>query len=418
MQKLDYLNGLRGLAALVVVIHHFAYSFLTFSTKGSGTIHFAFEKVIYTTPLQLLVAGNFAVCIFFILSGFVLSYAFFQSGSLPIVQRAAAKRYFRLMPPILGSVLLSWAIVTFGLNYNQGAAAVTGSEWLHNFWPQAVSFGEAIFYGSYDIIAGDASAGLLNNALWTMKVEFFGSLLVFAILALVGKLRWRWAVYLALSLVLWDTYYVAFVLGVALCDFFCLAATRPSWRLRWPFAAALAGVGLILGAIPIPGSTETVYSAISIPGIDPYTFFTQAHIVGALLLLSAIVFWSRLQQLLSLRPFRYLGRISFSLYLLHILVLGSFISYMFTTLHPTLGYKWSMILAGGAYASIAFIAADIYTRYVDEPSIRLASQIGRWVTRSPKSAPQSESPAQPTLISRESNNSSVRNPVQSDIMTS
>lgn len=402
MKKLEHLNGLRGLAALVVVVHHFAYVFLVFSTRGTGPMHFSFENVVYSTPLQLLVAGNYAVCIFFILSGFVLSYAFFQTGNVVVVQSAAIKRYFRLMPPILGSVLLSWAIVTFGFNYNRAAAALTGAPWLDNFWPRAVSFAEAVFYGVYGIIVGNAAPGLLNNALWTMKVEFLGSMLVFAFLALFGKLQRRWIVYLVLAVVLWKTYYLAFVLGIALCDF-----SSRSWApktLSWPVIAALAATGLLLGAAPIPGPTTTIYSALTWPGVSEQTAFILAHIVGAFMLLAAVIYSPLLQVIFASRPLRYLGKISFSVYLLHVLVLGSFASYLFVILSRSHGYALSMALTGVAYLAIVLIAADIYTRYVDEPAIRFASYMGRKVmspkARSTELAPAGAQKSQPVAISR------------------
>ncbi len=383
-QKLEYLNGLRGLAALVVVFHHFAYVFLVWATRGAGAHHYAAEGVIYATPLQLLVAGNFAVCIFFILSGFVLSYAFFQTGAVAQVQGAALKRYFRLMPPILMSVLLSWAILTLGLHWNHEAAAITGAPWLNNFWPRAVSLGEALRYGAWDILVGNGQAGLLNNALWTMKIEFFGSMLVFGFLGLFGKLRLRWIAYAVLVLITWKTYYLAFVLGIALCD-----VSARKWspgQLAWPVVAGLVAGGLWLGAAPIPGPTHTLYDAVAWPGADRQVVFVLTHIVGAAMVLGALLYSPVLKMVFASRPLRYLGRVSFSMYLLHVLVLGSFVSYLFTVMSIGHGYLTSMVVAGIGYLVMVVILSDIFTRYVDEPSIRLASAVGRRLMRARKPA--------------------------------
>jgi len=372
------------LAALIVVFHHFAYVFLVFATRGAGANHFAIERTIYTTPLQLLVAGNFAVCIFFILSGYVLSYAFFQTGNTAAVRKAAVKRYFRLMPPILGSVLLAWAIIRFGLNFSDPAAAISGSSWLANFWPRTVSLGEAVYYGAYGILVGNSEPGVLNNALWTMKVEFLGSMLVFAFLALFGKLRLRWLVYLVLMVASWNSYYLAFVLGIALCD-----VTSRSWspkELAWPITAGLALAGLGLGAAPIPGATSTIYSALGWQGADPNVVFILTHIVGAALLLGAVLYSPALKTVFASRPLRYLGRVSFSMYLLHLLVLGTISSYMFAALNVSHGYAFSLGVTGAAYLVIVVIAADIYTRHVDEPSMRLAGWVQRKIMSPRKSA--------------------------------
>ncbi len=264
------------------------------------------------------------------------------------------------------------------------SAALSGSLWLENFWPRAVSLGEALYYGVYGIIAGDSSPGLLNNALWTMKIEFFGSMLVFGFLALFGKLRHRWIAYLVLAVVSWDSYYLAFVLGIALCDF---SATGWSPKaLAWPAVVMLTVGGLWLGAAPIPGPTKTMYSGLGWPGSDPQVVFAFIHIIGAFMLLTAVIYSPALKTLFSSRPLRWLGRVSFSMYLLHVLVLGSFASYTFAILKASHGYLFSMVWTGLAYLVIVLILSDIYTRYVDEPAIRFASYMQRKIM--PLKAPQ------------------------------
>jgi peptidoglycan/LPS O-acetylase OafA/YrhL len=193
-----------------------------------------------------------------------------------------------------------------------------------------VGLGEAVYYGAYGIILGHAEPGLLNNALWTMKVEFLGSMLVFGFLALFGKLRWRWVVYVVLAMMLWKTYYLAFVLGIALCDVH--ARKWSPAKLAWPVVAVLMAAGLMLGAAPIPGEVETIYSGLRIPGLDAYGVFILIHIVGAVMLLGAVIYSPVLRVVFASRGLRYLGKISFSLYLLHVLVLGSVASYMVAVL--------------------------------------------------------------------------------------
>lgn len=74
MQSFD---GLRGVAAVVVLIHH---SLLTVPSLASAyypttvtAIAWSKSWLITYTPLHLIWAGTEAVCLFFILSGFVLT---------------------------------------------------------------------------------------------------------------------------------------------------------------------------------------------------------------------------------------------------------------------------------------------------------------------------------------------------------
>src|SRR4249920_301079 len=112
--KLGYMDGLRGVAAFVVVLHHFALTFRP-------------ELVAAVSPLTLLFAGHFAVCIFFVISGFVLSYKFFETSRADVVTSGAVRRYFRLMPLVLTAVLISYLLLRFGLYHNFDAFALTHS---------------------------------------------------------------------------------------------------------------------------------------------------------------------------------------------------------------------------------------------------------------------------------------------------
>lgn len=76
MQKLNHWESLRGLAAMTVLFGHFFSTF--YPALGNADIKFihtknAIELFIAKSPLNILYSGNFGVCIFFILSGYVLN---------------------------------------------------------------------------------------------------------------------------------------------------------------------------------------------------------------------------------------------------------------------------------------------------------------------------------------------------------
>ena len=71
MKKIQYLNGLRGVAAFEVVFHHFILAFYPalFSGPGIATHLAAGEEVAASGSfLNLFLDGNFSVCIFFLLN--------------------------------------------------------------------------------------------------------------------------------------------------------------------------------------------------------------------------------------------------------------------------------------------------------------------------------------------------------------
>jgi len=75
--KVTYLDGLRGVAALVVVMAHFKELALP-GGRFKGSVPFG--GLIENGPLMLLTAAHLAVLVFFVHSGFVLSWKFLKVG--------------------------------------------------------------------------------------------------------------------------------------------------------------------------------------------------------------------------------------------------------------------------------------------------------------------------------------------------
>jgi len=74
-QELRYFTGLRGLSCLVVVLAHMVVAFYPALYTGKpAQAHHGWESALANSPAGLLCAGNFMVCIFFVLSAYVLSF--------------------------------------------------------------------------------------------------------------------------------------------------------------------------------------------------------------------------------------------------------------------------------------------------------------------------------------------------------
>ena len=103
-KRLEYVEGYKGFACLCVMLSHFFAAFCNvWVTSLPERQHTGawFETWIGTTPLNLFYNGNFGVRVFFITSGFVLSYAFFKNGNEMYLKKGAVKRYFRLFLPVV-----------------------------------------------------------------------------------------------------------------------------------------------------------------------------------------------------------------------------------------------------------------------------------------------------------------------------
>jgi peptidoglycan/LPS O-acetylase OafA/YrhL len=397
--KLLYLESLRGLAELMVVATHFAGCFFPAITGGGQyPIHEPLDLIFYSTPLIIFFDGNFAVCIFFVISGFVLTRSFFNSGRHEILAEGALKRYWRLMPPVALSVAIAFIMMRLHLFVNGPTAAITGSQGLAALWtfiPYTLGAVKQAFFDAF--ITGSVGDTSYNPVLWTMQYEFLGSFIVFGLSALIGRHAKRSWIYAVLILATWQTYFLGFAFGMILADLVSQERVR-SWVARrgWMSWGSILLVGLLLGGYPGSGSTaETVYRFVPNPFDGPIAAIATYHSIAAILVVMSVVGWTRAQRVLNWRPFVILGRQSFSLYLLHLMVIASFSSYLFSQLIQSHGYRTSFVLMLIPSLLIIFTLSYLYTYWVDRPSIMWARRFAK-----PKPTPAAKptpKPAQPTL---------------------
>lgn len=376
------LEGLRGLASFCVVLHHLACALFPALIFGSVAVsHHGFDLWLHD-QLLLGVAfqGNFMVCVFFVLSGYVLSFRYIQTGDRGHLWSGLVRRYPRLMLPAVASCVLAWAALTLGLFRNIPAARVTGSSmWLATWWDYPGNLLDAVHEGA--ISAFSNGPVLYNSALWTMWNELLGSLLVYATLLLIPRRSLRWAAYPVLAVVTVlgsHTYLLAFVLGMAFCELMAVPAgdevRRVVARGWW---VVLVVLGLFLGGIPIPGQTMAhgYANLLALSSLPTLEMWVLLHVMGAACIVMAVLGSPRLRGGLETRPLRWLGQTSFGLYLVHMVVIGTVASWLVLELAPRVGYLTAAAVASVATIVVSLGMAELFTRWVDAPTIALT---GRW----------------------------------------
>ncbi len=121
--KTLFLDGLRGLAAVYVLLHHgllwmhpgYQYGYLKYPQRFGVTGH----ALLYS--FSLFRFGHAAVLFFFVLSGFVihLRYASRAAAGDPVRQREFGsfiwRRARRLYPPLVVAVMLTWGVDYLGI---------------------------------------------------------------------------------------------------------------------------------------------------------------------------------------------------------------------------------------------------------------------------------------------------------------
>src|SRR5262249_32940101 len=176
------------------------------------------------------------------------------------------------------------------------------------------------------------------SPLWTMRWELYGSAIVFVVagVLIMNRNKGIQAIILVSAAVLLayrSSYYFAFLLGVALAWLRCKIA------LEIPRAGAAS---LFLIAIYLLGFGS---SRVGLYRWIPFGDATYLYGLGASLLLVSVVFCSPLHQKLEGVVGESLGRYSFPIYLVHVLVILSAGMSVFCLLYPLIGFAAAQIAA-------------------------------------------------------------------------
>jgi peptidoglycan/LPS O-acetylase OafA/YrhL len=362
--RIQSLDGLRGVAALVVLVHHSALLFPALAatyfdrstTSGSSLVWW-----LTYTPAHLLWEGDGAVYVFFILSGVVLT--------LPFVNRPFhamtfyPQRLLRLYVPIWAAVI--FAAVTVYLVPRTGN---TPNDWL-NTRVEGVTAG--VIARDLTLVRGP---GGLATPLWSLQWEILFSLALPVYLWIAFKVRRMLIVKFALLLAVIAAspfvegtlhyalaYMPMFMLGVVMVT---ERHTLARWSVKcserrgsWP---ALFALGLVLLA-------SRWYVIAATPSRTLQDSSICLAVCGAGTVIFCAMYWPPLKSALEARPAQWLGTVSFSLYLIHEPIL------------VTLGYLLGAELATWAAISgfaLSLLLAQLFFRLIERPSHRLAKAVG------------------------------------------
>ncbi len=381
-KKLEFIEGFKGFACLSVILSHFIMAFCNvlascspLDAHGSSK----FELFLGKTPLNLFYNGNFGVFVFFVVSGFVLSYTFFINKDENYLKRGVIKRYFRLLLPIVVVNLFAFLLMKFSVTYNTQVAELTKNPgWFGQFNifdPNILDVLKQAFFGNFFRFQST-----YVSPLWTISYEIYGSFLVFFFLGLFGKEKIRYPLYIILILLLSDINYDAFIIGMMICDVVVNGfpyIDRYKSKKWLPYITFI--VGIYFASYPTVANVEdTIYQIISYKqwGIDPITF---NHLLGASLMVFSLVHSSFLQKIFELKPFRFLGKYSFGLYLVHWPIMISLSSYLLLQLtNASIGYYRALLMIFPITILVVFILAILLTQFVDKKGIQLANSISNF----------------------------------------
>ncbi|SFF51156.1 acyltransferase family protein [Blastococcus tunisiensis] len=355
-QRYAALDGLRGFAAVVVVVFHAGMAAPVLAGDvGIEEGHWSWWAA--ETPLHLFWAGPQAVYLFFVLSGFVLTLPFLRRPR-PSWLGYYPRRLVRLYLPVWASLA-----VAVGLYFLFPRESRPGASWWINAHDMPLT---------RDGLQHDLSllewTTMLNSPLWSLQWEVYFSLLlpVYVLLAALSRRVRFLAPVLALALLgltalgestltAWLVYLPMFGLGTL------LAAHREEvGRLLRGMRTWAWGLLLVVALLLV----ETSW----LPSPVAPMIATPLSVAGAALVVCAFLYSPGAVRVGEFRVSQWIGRRSFSLYLVHEPVLVS-LAVVLATTNP------AVILGIGL--PLAVLASAVFYRLVEAPAHRFSGQVGR-----------------------------------------
>lgn len=364
VKRLHELDAVRGVASLIVVFEHFSDLFY----RRNGVRLSDPVSILKATPLGVLVQGPAAVVTFFVLSGFVLSLPF-QASARPLSWSGfVLKRICRLYLPFLFGFCL--AVSADALVSTHGIPSLNA--WFNKSWDHPVDIRDAL---SHAFLVNHYDYTEYNKAYWTLAYEMQLSIVFPVLFWASERLSNRMAAVSCFVLMLlgtsdWGSYpahvvYLASVIGMFLLG---ILIARNRNRLQESYRNASPGSRRAMLVIAL---LAFAYAGAARFRIDSMAFPPAILAVGsAIIVITASADQMHLAILRS-APFQFLGKISYSLYLIHLTVLYTLIYVSFAWAHSWSSY-WYCVLV--AYLALSFVVALVFFKAVEEPCIRLSQR--------------------------------------------
>ncbi|KAK2064030.1 hypothetical protein LY76DRAFT_502445 [Colletotrichum caudatum] len=395
----SHLNGIRGIASLIVATQHNVEEYFPFIHRGWGDEPND-THIVQLPVARLIIHGSFSVALFFVISGFALAYGplrkIHRRETIDVLSSSVLRRPFRLFLPVIPVLLFSNFIMVrwLGAFYAFGTTDTIPPQ--SSLWAEL----QKSWTDLRDIVVSSDHPDTLPQT-WTLGVEYQGSLLIFlccqafARVATVPRFAlmaaifwWQW------SLGNWGR--GLFLAGMMIADLRQLRPKLPALGQRAGYIASVANwlmllMALFLGGWPLQGNGGATL------GFSYFNWVPTGEIaqqwfwysVSAIMLVLSIenMPGGMLQRWLNAPWVLYLGEISYGLYLIHYAVWmnplskGRVLSLMANPAWISFWGSWSNFSAWlvGFIAAlpVCIWVADLYWRFVDVMCVKLAKRLSK-----------------------------------------
>lgn len=347
-KDIGWVTGLKGACAVSVVLLHMLASFYADAVMGSTTIsRLKTFNFISLTPINIIFNGSFAVYIFWMLAAFLISNSWFSQHDIKDMQRKIFNKYFRNILPICICSIIAFAVIKLGGYFYEEAGTIIGNSFFTNERDfNSLSINSLLA----DLIWNDFFTGRVSiiPPLWTLHIDFKGSLLAVLLLIWISDKKRRKVIYGIMLFIILTLdslmVYACFLIGIMLAEY------KNNIELKNKKSNDFLGIicllaGAFLGGYPpscIP--SEGIYYYIYIGFVDKWNTIlcsnmgaNALYIFAATLILFGIMNSPKCQGLYKNKLFCYLGKKSLSIYLIHIPVLFSLNAFLFVKFYEVWG---------------------------------------------------------------------------------
>lgn len=356
--RYSYLDSARGIAAIIVVIHHYFLEFGNFSFEG-------FPNLIV---IRFFSDGMSSVRFFFVLSGFVLSLSLLKEEYYLTFSKYCAfvvSRFFRILP--LYFTYLFFSLIAYIYLYKNIATYPTrkfffGASWsdpliIKKIWKEATLY-----------INQQRSYGFIPQG-WSLTYEILNSLLIpfLIILSRYSTLLATIFVFILLKFFNFNNYIFDFFLGITVAQY------HSSFTYVWQYFKISWKVLIVLFALSL-----FAINTIIPPYLTYYFeyFFFSLSALGSGLIICIMISSPKIQEIFNNKIMVTIGQYSFGIYLSHMLIINAIIPYLINfTNQYTLNYNVNHAIGLFGTLLLAFLLSIPLFYIIEKPFIHLGRSL-------------------------------------------
>jgi peptidoglycan/LPS O-acetylase OafA/YrhL len=388
----EYLDGVRGLASVVVFIFHWTH--IHFPSVNSG-YDGELNSSIWQLPfLRFFYSGSAMVSIFFTVSGFVLTHRFIQkmhrgefASLYPSLTSITFRRAVRLFLPAFASCILAFICASLGLI--PIPSRIDRKKFHHGIWALLQYIDKESDPWTWDLYM----KGFYNPQLWSISLEFRGSMVIFLTVLALAKTRLSVRLLVQTGLFVhtfmhkrWDL--ALFIAGMFIAEMDVLVQESSTARrvvqrksTKLVLVSAMM-VGIWISGYPRDNGPKS-FGYMILTQLGPHSGFRRRFWVsiGSVLMVGPLPFFPRIQAIFNTKVIKYFGKVSFALYLIHGLGNKTVGMWILRATWRTFGKEdfsarvLSYLCSTALYLPIIFWWSDMFWRAFDLPTTHFAKWI-------------------------------------------